>query len=155
MLQVVEDFVWERDPFILHGQYHHCSYPHSTMNQGISRFGIDLIILDYPSFSTIALKQMVDALSHSGRVMHICVSKLTIIVSDNGFSPDWHQAIIWTNAGILLIWPLGTNFSEILIKIHTCSFKKMHSKMSSEKCQPCCLGLNVLNRWYFCHNICH
>ena len=44
---------------------------------------------------------------------HICVVKLTIIGSDNGLSPGRHQAIIWTNAGILLIEPLGTNFSEI------------------------------------------
>ena len=48
---------------------------------------------------------------------HICVSKLTIIGSDNGLSPGRRQAIIWTNAGILLIWPLGTNFSEISIEI--------------------------------------
>ena len=41
--------------------------------------------------------------------MHICVSKLTIIVPDNGLSPDWRQAIIWTNAGILLIPTSGTN----------------------------------------------
>ena len=37
-----------------------------------------------------------------------------IIGSDNGLSPGRHQAIIWTNTGILLIRPLGTNFSEIL-----------------------------------------
>ena len=48
---------------------------------------------------------------------HICVGKLTIIGSDNGLSPERRQAIIWTNAGILLIGPLGTNFSEILIEI--------------------------------------
>ena len=48
---------------------------------------------------------------------HICVSKLAIIGSDNGSSPDRRQAIIWTNAGILLIGPLGTNFSEIIIEI--------------------------------------
>ena len=47
-------------------------------------------------------------LTHWGRVMHICVSKLNIISSNNGLSPGRHQAIIWTNAGILLIWPLGT-----------------------------------------------
>ena len=34
---------------------------------------------------------------------HICVSKLTIIGSDNDSAPGQHQAIIWTNAGILLI----------------------------------------------------
>ena len=64
---------------------------------------------------------------------YICVSKLTIIGSDNGLSPDRRHAIIWTNAGILLIWTLGTNFSEILSEIHTFSFKKMHLKMSSAK----------------------
>ena len=53
---------------------------------------------------------------------HICVSKLTIIGSDNGLSPGRRQAIIWTNAGILLIRPLGTNSSEILIEICTFSF---------------------------------
>ena len=57
-------------------------------------------------------------LTHWGRVTHICVVKLTIIGSDNGLSPGRRQAIIWTNAGILLIGPLGTNFSEILIEIH-------------------------------------
>ena len=56
-------------------------------------------------------------LTHWGRVTHICVNKLTIIGSDNGLSPGRRQAIIWTNAGILLIGPLGTNFSEILIEI--------------------------------------
>ena len=54
-------------------------------------------------------------LTHWGRVTHIYVSKLTIIGSDNGLSPGRRQAIIWTNAGILLIRTLVTNFSEILI----------------------------------------
>ena len=76
---------------------------------------------------------------------HICVSKLTIIGSDNGLSPSRRQAIIWTNAGILLIGLIGTNFSEILIKILTSSFKKMRLKVSSAKRRPFCLGLNVLN----------
>ena len=75
---------------------------------------------------------------------HICVSKLTIIGSDNGLSPDRRQAIIWTNAGLLLIGPLGTNFSEILIEILTFSFKKMRLKVSSAKRRPFCLRLNVL-----------
>ena len=72
-------------------------------------------------------------LTHWGRVTHICVGNLIIIGSDNGLSPDRRQAIIWTNAGILLIWPLGTNFREILNGIQTFSFKKMHLKMSSAK----------------------
>ena len=64
----------------------------------------------------------------------------------NGLSSGRHQAIIWTNAGILLIWPLGTNFNDILIQIHTFSFKNMRLKMSSAKWRPFCLGLNVLTR---------
>ena len=76
---------------------------------------------------------------------HICVSKLTIISSDNDLSPGRRQVIIWTNAGILLTGPLGRNFSEILIEIGTFSFKKLHLKVSSAKRRPFCLGLNVLN----------
>ena len=83
-------------------------------------------------------------LTHWGRVTHLCVSKLTTIGSDNGLSPGRHQAIIWTNAGILLIGPIGTNFSEILIEIKTFSLMKMYLKMSSGKWRPFCLGLNVL-----------
>ena len=79
---------------------------------------------------------LIHGLTHWGRVMHICVGKLTIIVSDNGLSPGRRQAIIWTNAGILLIRPLGTNFGEISIGIQTFSFKKMHLKMSSAKWHP-------------------
>ena len=85
-------------------------------------------------------------LTHWGRVTHICVGKVTIIGSDNGLSPDRRQAIIWTNAGILSIGPLGTKFSEILIAIHVFSFKEMHLKMSSVKWRPSCLGPIVLNK---------
>ena len=84
-------------------------------------------------------------LTHWGRVTHICVSKLATIGSDNGLSPDRRQAIIWSNAGILLIRTIGTNFSEILSEIHAFSLKKMHFKMASAKWRPFCLGLNVLN----------
>ena len=75
---------------------------------------------------------------------HICVDNQTIIGSDNGLSPCRYQAIIWTNAGILLIRPLGTNVNEISIGIHAFSFKKIHFKISSGKWQPFCLSLNVL-----------
>ena len=93
-------------------------------------------------------KSPLTQLTHWGRVTHIRVGKLTSIGSDNGLSPGRSQAIIWTNAGILLIGPLGTNFSEILSKIHTFSFKKMHLKTSSAKWRPFCLGLNVLMAWH-------
>ena len=55
------------------------------------------------------------------------------IGSDNGLSPFRRQAIIWTSAGLLLIGPLGTNFSEISIKVQNFLFTKMHLKMSSAK----------------------
>ena len=84
-------------------------------------------------------------LTHWSRVMHICVGKLNIIGSDNGLSPGRRQAIIWTNARILSIRPLATNFNELLIGIQTFSFTKMYLKMSSAKWRPYCLGLNVLS----------
>ena len=86
-------------------------------------------------------------LTHWGRVTHICVSNLTTIGSDNGLSPGWRQAIIWTNAGILLFGPLGTNFNETSIEIHAFSLKKIHLKLSSGKWRPFCLGLNVLRAY--------
>ena len=49
-----------------------------------------------------------------------------MIDSDNGLSSDRRQAIIWTNAGLLLIGTLGVNVSEI-------SLAKMHLKISSSK----------------------
>ena len=58
--------------------------------------------------------------THWGRVTHICVGNLTIIGSDN----NRRKAITWTNTGILLIGTLGPNFSEIVIRIHTCLFKE-------------------------------
>ena len=94
-------------------------------------------------------------LTHWGRFRHKCVNKLTIIVSDNGLSSSRHQAIIWTNAVILLIRTLGTNLSEISIEILTFLFKKKISKVSPERWWPSCIGLSVLtqypevNAWVF------
>ena len=67
-----------------------------------------------------------------------------IIGSYNGLSPGRRQAVIWTNAGIFLIGLLTTNFSEILIEIHTFSFNKMHLNMAFAKWRQFCLDLNVL-----------
>ena len=94
-----------------------CSNTFGNVVDIISRYHIPIIIV----------------LTHWGRVTHICVVKLTITGSDNGLSPGRRQTIIWTNAGILLIGPLRTNFSEILFGIQTSSFEKMHLKMSSVK----------------------
>ena len=85
-----------------------------------------------------------DTLTYWGRVTHICINNLTIIGSDNGLSTGRRLAIIWTDAGILLIRRLDANFNEILIEIVAFSFNKMRFKVSSVKWQPFCLGLNVL-----------
>ena len=64
---------------------------------------------------------------------------LVRIGSSNGLSPGQSQVITWTNAGLLPIRPLGTNFSEIRIKIQSFSFMKMHFEMSA-KWWPFCTG---------------
>ena len=76
--------------------------------------------------------------------MQICVGNLAIIGSENGLSPDRRQAIIWTNAGILLIRPLGINFSEIIIEIQMFSLNKIRLKILSAICCSFHLGNNEL-----------
>ena len=144
-----------------HDQYHGCWWPGDSRSQGISSHGMELVIADCFSLSTRGIQTFAwghgnlgrawlharvrsAVLTHWGRVTHICVSKLSTIGSDNGLSPERHQAIIWNNAGILLIWTLGTKFNEILIESHTFSFKNIHLKISSGKWRPFCLGLNML-----------
>ena len=70
---------------------------------------------DITFFAKYILKpwQHTQTLTHWGRVTHIRVGNLTIIGPDNGLSPGQRQAIIWTNAGILLIGHCGTNLSDI------------------------------------------
>ena len=78
-------------------------------------------------------------LTHWGRVTQIYVTKLTIIGSDNGLSPGRRQAIILTNAGILLIGPLGTNSSEIVIFIQEKAFENVVWKMAAILSRPQCV----------------
>ena len=90
-----------------------------------------------PSIYTCIRNQYVLALTHWGRVTLICVSNLIIIGLDNGLMPGWDQAIILTNAGILLIGPLGTNFNEILSEIPAFSFQtRQHSTQSVRNMPP-------------------
>ena len=124
------------------------SYMKTLHNWPRKIFNQDVSVLLNAILSNIGSHMTVIKLTHWGRVTHICAGELTIIVSDNGLSPGRRQAIIWTNAGILLIGPYGTNFSEILIEILTFSFTKMSLKVSSAKWRPFCLGLNVLNEYW-------
>ena len=113
-------------------------------NIHIGKYGLTLWLGAWRQQNHYLNESWLTLLTHWGPMTHICVSKLTIIGSCNGLSSGRRQAIIWSNARISLIGPLGTNFSEILIEIYTFSFKKMHLKMLSRKWRPFCLSLNVL-----------
>ena len=71
---------------------------------------------------------------------HICVGKLAITGSDDGLAPGRRQAIIWTNAAVLLIRTLGTNFSDILseINIFSNAFENVVCEMASIFSRPEC-----------------
>ena len=69
--------------------------------------------------------------------------KLTTVGSGNGLSPARHQAIIRTNAEILLFRNKWINFAS---EIYAFLFKKMHLKVSSAKWWQFCLGLNVFTQ---------
>ena len=57
-------------------------------------------------------KFFVSLLTHWGRVTHICVSKLTIIGSDNGLSPSHYQNQCWNIINWTLRNKLQWNFSR-------------------------------------------
>ena len=76
--------------------------------------------------------------------MESVVVNNAIIGPDNGLSPIRRQAIIWTNDGMLLIGPLGTNSSAILIKIQIFLLNNMRLKMSAVKWRTFCPGSNLL-----------
>ena len=78
--------------------------------------------------------------THWGRVMHIYISKLTTIGSDNGLLPHRRQAIIWTSAGMLLVWPLGTNLNRNLyIFIQGNAFENVVREMGEILSRPQCV----------------
>ena len=84
-------------------------------------------------------------LTHWGRVTHICVGNLTIIGPDNGLSPGWRQAIIWTNAGILLIGPHGNKLQwnrnrNSYIFIEENAFQIVVLKMAAILSRPQCVN---------------
>ena len=70
---------------------------------------------------SISCRIMVEYFTHLPLEPHLCVG-----------------AITWTNADLLSIGPVGTNFSDIWIEILIFSFKKMWLKMSSARWRPIC-----------------
>ena len=80
-------------------------------------------------------------LTRWGRVMHICVVKLTNLGSYNGWLPDRHQASILTNAGMLLIGPLGKKLEwnlnrSLCIFVQENTFENIVWKMAAILSQP-------------------
>ena len=109
-------------------------YVHSADSQisEIQKLLSDIYIQEVRYVQLYAILASFSILStHWGQVTHVCICNRTIIGSNNGLSPGRRQAIIWTNAGIMLTGPLGRNFSEILIKILTFFLKKMCLKVLS------------------------
>ena len=80
---------------------------------GYHKFSKALWIIIY----SIVILLAINVLTRWGRVVYMCVSILPVISSDNGLTSGRRQAIIWTNAWMLLIGPFGTNFSEVAIEI--------------------------------------
>ena len=107
---------------------HQCSIPTSG-RQGVTRQHFPITIVKLLRLSDAYIRRYTNHYSFG---------------SDNGLLPGGLQAIIWTNAEILLIEPLGTNFSEHLIEIHIFSFKTMHMKMWSMNWRPFCIDLKML-----------
>ena len=81
-------------------------------------------------------------MTHWGRVTHICVSKLTIIGSDNGLSPGRRQAITCSNAVYIFNWTLRNELQwnlnrNVYIFIQENVFETVVCEMTL------CVGLNV------------
>ena len=110
---------------------------HCTLYKGcnyLSILGLKLIHVSKRATVDIrAITLLSQYLTHWGRVTHICVTKLTIIDSDDGLSPGQFQAIIWTNARIVSIRPLAINLNEILIEmfIHVNALENCVLKMTT------------------------
>ena len=84
-------------------------------------------------------------LTHLTLVPHICVSEMGQHWFRYGLLLNRHQAIIWTNAGLLSNGPLGTNCSEVLIKLQNFPSQKCTWKYSLWKSSHFVQGGDELN----------
>ena len=101
--------------------------------QELRLFYTDPLIWPYPIF-TEAPKLII----HWGLLVHVCQRPASTC---DPLPFVWHQAITWTNVGLLSI---RTNFNEILIKFQNISFKKMHLKVLIVRCRVFCSRLNMI-----------
>ena len=97
--------------------------------------------MDFNTYSVIQ-KPPWYALTHSSRVMHICVGDLTIIGSDNGLSPGWHQDLnqYWNIVNWTLMNKLQRNFYQNYdIFIQEQAFESVICEMAAILSRPQCV----------------
>ena len=102
-----------------------------------------IVLLGFPCACSsisgaLALSRWSDV-AHWGRVTHVCVSELNTIGSGNGLSPERHQAIIWTSAGMLLIGPLRALNQSSNIFNHENALENVVCQMASILSRPQCV----------------
>ena len=107
----IKDWVSNRGAGDLRRHRAHCDV--TVMNDDLYAICIRLV-------PVVDMHHQHPSVTHWGRVTHKYISELNIIGSDNALSLSRRQ-VIRTSAGILLIWPWGTIFSEMLIENHTFS----------------------------------
>ena len=132
---------------------HQCKISHVVADECLCHQDIISHGIDLATFHNV--------LTHWGRVMYICTSKIhhnwsrwwlvagILFVNLNlrnnlQCNLNWNSPSLIQENASLLIWTLGTNFSAILTETHPVSFKKMHRKKSCAKWWTFCFGLNVL-----------
>ena len=90
---------------IIHVINHILVVAHNEFESSCTTSGVLFQDPDYTIYSIDLLILGRQWMAHWGPGAQICVGNLTIIGSENGLSRGRQQAIIWTNAGILLFWP--------------------------------------------------
>ena len=80
-----------------------------------------------------------------GRETHICIGEHVNIDSNNGLSPSWCQAIIWTSGGILLIGPLLNLNRNSYIFIQENAFENVVWKMAAILSRPGCVNQHIID----------
>ena len=124
------------------GQFHKRYPSHQLLNLKIIHLKS---YQNLPGAKELNLHPTICWLTHWGRVKHICVSRLTITGSDNGLSPGRRQAIMWTNAGILLIGPnlIGQKFHRnSSIFIHKNTIESVVCETVAILSRPQCVNYN-------------
>ena len=84
---------------------------------------------------------------------HPIVTQLAIIDSDDGLSPGRRQSIIWTSAGILLVWTLRTKLMwnsnrNSYIFIQENAFENIVCEMSAILSRPQYVNVLILSDAY-------